>query len=203
MRRLAASEPSGCRIEHHRRVSFVLQNLTWLIVLCSVSKVFNTCCRGRSPGRSLSPRAAGLTLPSSGRLPAGFARLQPQLMSNVRPPRRLMLHRYASARLPFTEGVVAEVASGCPFVGGQRTNRLSHRTLPQRLARASESRMAQRSVRRLKGLQRSALWSLACAFTVASHRRPNPSVKRTPNSGPRPAVSGAAVPLLVAAYLQR
>ena len=33
--------------------------------------------------------------------------------------------------------------------------------------------------------------------------RPNPSVKRTVNGGPRSAVSGEAVPPLSAAYLQR
>jgi len=32
---------------------------------------------------------------------------------------------------------------------------------------------------------------------------PNPSVKRTPNSGPHSAVSVSAVPLLVAPYLKR
>ena len=34
-------------------------------------------------------------------------------------------------------------------------------------------------------------------------RSPNPSVKRTPNGGPRSAVSGKAIPPLVSAYLQR
>ena len=53
-----------------------------------------------------------------------------------------MLHRHASARLKVAKGVVANIALGCPSVGGQRTIELSHRTLSQRLVRASESRMA-------------------------------------------------------------
>jgi len=60
------------------------------------------------------PCALGLTLPSSGRFPAGCARFQPPLMSN------------ASDRLPIAKCVVAEVASGCPSVAGQRTIGLSH-----------------------------------------------------------------------------
>jgi len=63
--------------------------------------------------------------------------------------------------------------------------------------------MAQRSVQRLNGLQRLLLGLLAGAFTCISHRRPNPSVKRTVNGGPRSAVFAEAVPPLSAAYLKR
>jgi len=114
-----------------------------------------------------------------------------------------MLHRHASARLKVAKGVVANIALGCPSVGGQRTIELSHRTLSQRLVRASESRMAQSLVQRLKGLQRLLPRSLAGSFTFAPQRRPNPSVKRTANGGPHSAVFGNAVPPLSAAYLQR
>jgi len=114
-----------------------------------------------------------------------------------------MSHRHASAKLSIAKGTFAEVVSGCPSAGGQRANRLSHQALCQSSVRPSESCMAQRPVQRLKSLQRLLPWSLAGSFAFASHRRPNPSVKRTPNSGPCPAVSGAAVPLLVAAYLKR
>jgi len=44
---------------------------------------------------------------------------------------------------------------------------------------------------------------LVGAFTFVSHRRPNPSVKRTVNGGARSAVFGEAVPPLSAAYLKR
>jgi len=110
---------------------------------------------------------------------------------------------YAPARFPRGQGAHAESASGCPSAGGQRTIELSHRALSQSSAGASESRMAQRPVQLLKGLQRLLLRSLAGAFTCTSHRRPNPSVKRTVNGGARSAVSGAAVPPLSAAYLIR
>ena len=114
-----------------------------------------------------------------------------------------MRKRQRFASLPSVTGALAEVASSCPSAGGQRTIELSHRVLSQSSARASESRMAQRSVQRLKGLQRSLPWSLATPLAFTSHRRPNPSVKRTVNGGPRSAVSGNAVPPLSAAYLKR
>jgi hypothetical protein len=114
-----------------------------------------------------------------------------------------MTHRHAPAKLPSANRVVAKSAPGCPSAGGQRTIELSHRALSQRSVHPSESRMAQRPGQRLKGVQRSLPWALAEAFAFASHRRPNPSVKRTPNGGPRPAVSGQAVPPLSAAYLIR
>jgi len=117
-------------------------------------------------------------------------------MSNVRPPRRHMTHRHASAKLPIAKGAAAEVASGCPSAGGQRASQLSHRALSRSSARASEWHMPQHSLQRLEGLRCSSPWSLAAAFTFASHRRPNPSVKRTVNSGPRLLVFGEAVPLL-------
>jgi len=63
--------------------------------------------------------------------------------------------------------------------------------------------MAQSLVQRLKGLQHLSPRSLGGAFTFAPHRRPNPSVKRTANSGALRAVFGEAVPLLSAAYLIR
>jgi len=106
-------------------------------------------------------------------------------------------------KLPSAQGIAAESAWGCPSAGGPRTIKLSHRALSQRLVRVSESCVAQSSVQRLKGLQRLLPRSLAGVCTFAPHRRPNLSVKRTPNSGPRSAVFGSAVPLLVAAYLKR
>jgi len=114
-----------------------------------------------------------------------------------------MSHRHAPAKLPIAKGVSATCAPGCPSAGGQRAVWLAHRAPSRRFVGASESRMAQRSVRRLEGLQRLLPWSLAGAFTFVSHRRPNPSVKRTSNGGPRSAVSGKAVPPLASAYLQR
>ena len=111
--------------------------------------------------------------------------------------------RYAAARFPSGQGAHAESAWGCPSAGGQRTIELSHRALSHSSGRASESGMAQRSVQRLKGLQRSWPWSLAGPLAFNSHRRPNPSVKRTVNGEPRSAVFGAAVPPLSAAYLKR
>jgi hypothetical protein len=105
--------------------------------------------------------------------------------------------------LPSAAGALAEVASGCPSFGGQRNIGLAHQALSRSSVCASESRMAQRCAQRLKGLQRVLSRSLAGAFTCASHRRPNPSVKRTVNGGPRSAVSGKAVPPLSAAYLIR
>ena len=111
--------------------------------------------------------------------------------------------RYASASFPSGQGALAESASGCPSAGGQRTIEPSHRALSQSSARASESTMAQRPVQRLKGLQRLLPRSLAGAVAFASHRRPNPSVKRTVNGGPRSAGFGKAVPPLSAAYLIR
>jgi hypothetical protein len=58
-------------------------------------------------------------------------------------------------------------------------------------------------MQRLEGLQRLLLRSLAGAFTFASHRRPNPSVKRTVNGVAGWAGFGKAVPPLPSAYLQR
>jgi hypothetical protein len=63
--------------------------------------------------------------------------------------------------------------------------------------------MAQSLLQRLKGVQRLLPRSLAGSFTFAPQRRPNPSVKRTVNSGRLLAVFGEAVPLLSAAYLKR
>jgi len=63
--------------------------------------------------------------------------------------------------------------------------------------------MVQSPLQRLEGLHQLSLWSLVDGFTCTFHRRPNPSVKRTVNSGRRWAVSGEAVPLLSAAYLKR
>ena len=114
-----------------------------------------------------------------------------------------MRKRQRLASLPSVTGALAKVASGCPSAGGQRTIGLSHRALSHSSGRASESRMAQRSVQRLKGLQRSLLRSLAGPLAFTSHRRPNPSVKRTVNGGPRSAVFGEAMPPLSAAYLKR
>ena len=65
VRPLAASEPSGSGIRRFRRVQHVLQNLAWLNVLSSVSKVFNARCRGRSRVLLLPHITTGLTLPSS------------------------------------------------------------------------------------------------------------------------------------------
>ena len=109
-----------------------------------------------------------------------------------------MLHSYASARLPTAQGALAKHALGCPSAGGQRITGLSYRVLSRGPERASEYRMAERFVQRLQGRQGSLQWLLAGAVTCARHRRPNPSVKRTPNGGPRSAVSGEAVPPLVA-----
>ena len=134
-----------------------------------------------------------LTLPSSGRFPAGCARFQPPLMSNVRPPRRHMTHRHASAALPCAKGAAAKSASGCPSAGGQRTIKLSHRALSQSSARASESCMAQRSVQRLEGLQHLSLWSLAGALPFTCHHRPNPAIELTASSGLRPPPAAAHV----------
>jgi len=114
-----------------------------------------------------------------------------------------MSPRYAPATFPSGQGAHAESASGCPSGGGQRTIGLSRRPLSQSLEGAPESRMAQRLVQRLEGLHHSLPWSLAGAFTFVSHRRPNPSVKRTVNGGPRSAGFGKAVPPLSAAYLIR
>jgi len=85
-----------------------------------------------------------------------------------------MSHRHAPAKLPSAKGAAAKSAPGCPS-----------------------------AVQRLKGFQRMLPWSLAGAFTFAPHRRPNLSVKRTVNGGPRLAVSGYAMPPLSAAYLER
>ena len=152
---------------------------------------------------SMELPACCLTHPSSGRFPAGCARFQPPLMSNVRPPRRHMREGQYFASLPRFPGACAESVSGCPSVGGQRTIGFWHQARSQSPAHASESRMAQCFVQRLKGLQRLLPWSLAGAVAFASHRRPNPSVKRTVNGGPRSAVFGKAVPPLSAAYLKR
>jgi hypothetical protein len=58
-------------------------------------------------------------------------------------------------------------------------------------------------VQRLEDLQRLVLWSLVGKRNFMQHRMPNPSVKRTVNSGPHLAVLGGAVPLLPSAYLIR
>jgi len=179
----------------------VLQNHAWLRVLCSVSKVFNTCRHGRSAGRSLSLHTAGLTRRSSGRPTAGHFELSsarpcrccPPLTSYVRPPRTLMSHRHASATSPIAEVVVPTFVSGCASAGGQRSNRFSHRAPLRSWAGTSKSRMAQRSVQRLKGVQRSLPWSLAGAFTLALHRRPNPAIELTASSGLRPPPASAHV----------
>ena len=189
----------------------MLQNPAWLNVLYSVSKVFNACCRGRSSALSRASLTAGLTHRSSGRATAGHARLSsarpcrrcPPLTSYVRPPRRYMSHLHVPARFPSAKGALAESAWGCPSAGGQRTDCVAHRALSQRSVRASESRMAQRPAQRLNGLHCSSRSSLAGVITFASQRRPNPSVKRTVNGGPRSAVFGEAMPPLSAAYLQR
>ena len=162
-------------------------------------------------GAVISPPTAGLTRRSSGRSTAGHVRLSsvrpcrrcPPLTSNVRPPRRHMRERHFVAMLPSAVGALAESALGCPSAGGQRTMGLAHRALPQRYVGPSESCMAQRSVQRLEGLHHLVARSLAGGFTFASHRRPNPSVKRTVNGGAGLAVSGKAVPPLPAAYLKR
>ena len=114
-----------------------------------------------------------------------------------------MSHRYAPARSLSGQGAYAEVASGCPSAGGQRAIGLSHRALSHSSGRASEFGMAQRSLQRLKGLESSWPWSLAGPLAFTSHRRPNPSVKRTVNGGARSAGFGEAVPPLSAAYLKR
>ena len=102
-----------------------------------------------------------------------------------------MRQRFAS--LPIVTGALAEVASGCPSAGGQRTIGLSHQVLSQSPARASESRMAQRFVQRLEGLQRLLPWSLAGAFAFAPHHRPNPAIELTASSGLRPPPAAAHV----------
>jgi len=189
----------------------VAQNPACVNVRCSVSKVFSTQCRGLSPVLSLSPPTAGLTCRSSGRPTAGHVRLSserpcrrcPPLTFNVRPARRHMRKCQHFASLPSAPGAGAESASGCPSAGGQRTIGLLHRALSQSEARTSKARMAQRSVQRLVSLQRSSPWALAGPLAFTSHRRPNPSVKRTSNGGPRSAVSGKAVPPLASAYLIR
>jgi hypothetical protein len=114
-----------------------------------------------------------------------------------------MRERQVFEMLPSAGGALAKVASGCPSAGGQRTNELWHRALSQSSARAPESGMAHRRPQRLKGLQRLLPRSLVGGFTFISHRRPNPSVKRTVNGAARSAAFGAAVPPLSAAYLQR
>jgi hypothetical protein len=114
-----------------------------------------------------------------------------------------MKERQVLERLPSANGIAAAFTSGCPSAGGQQTIGLSHLALSQSPALASESRMAQRSVQRLERGQRMLPCSLVEAFIFASHRRPNPSVKRTVNGGPRLVVFGVAVPPLSAAYLQR
>ena len=101
-----------------------------------------------------------------------------------------MSHRYALARLPVGKGSLAEFASGCPSAGGQRTSCLSHPVLSQRAVRASESRIAQRSMQRLQGLQHLSPRWLVCGLPFTFHRRSNPSVKRTVNGGRRSAVFG-------------
>ena len=159
-------------------------------------------CASRSPVHHISSKeihlgeacwVRRLTLPSSGRFPAGCARFLPPLMSNVRPPRRHMSHRHAPARLPSTSGAVAESALGCPSAGGQRTIGLSHQVLTQSAARASESRMAQGSVQRLEGCHPMVARLLVGAFTFASHRRPNPAIELTASSGLRPLPASAHV----------
>ena len=114
-----------------------------------------------------------------------------------------MRERHVFAMLPIAKGVVASSASCCPSAGGQRTSGLARRVSSQRFVGASESRMAQRSVQRLEGRHRMVVRSLVGAFTCVSYRRPNPSVKRTVNGGPRSAGFVEAVPPLSAAYLIR
>ena len=114
-----------------------------------------------------------------------------------------MRERYVFAMLPSAAGALAESASGCPSAGGQRAIRLAHRSLSQRLVRHSKFSMSQRPMQRLEGRQHLVPRSLAGGFTFISHRRPNPSVKRTVNGGPRSAGFGKAVPPLCAAYLKR
>lgn len=137
--------------------------------------------------RAAMPLLACLTRHSSG--PACGR----PLSSNVRPPRRPMSHRHAPARLPSTNGAVAESALGCPSAGGQRTIGLSHQVLSQSSARASESRMAQGSVQRLEGRHSLVARLLVGAFTFASHRRPNPAIELTASSGLRPPPASAHV----------
>jgi hypothetical protein len=141
------------------------------------SNTLRACTSAQTPSPS-----GGLTRHSSGRL-------RRSLNSNVRPPRRHMTEGQHFASPPSATGALAESALCCPSVGGQRTNRLSHQALSQSPARPSQSRMVQRAVQRRKRLQRLLPWSLVGALTFAPHRRPNPSVKRTVNGGPRPAVS--------------
>jgi len=104
-----------------------------------------------------------------------------------------MRRRQRFASLSIVAGALAEVAPGRPSAGGQRTIALSHPVLSQRSARASESRMAQRSVQRLEGLQRSLPWSFAGAFAFAPHHRPNPAIELTASSGLRPPAAAAHV----------
>ena len=181
----------------------MLQNLALLNVLCSVSKVLNARCGGRSPGVSLLPRTAGLTRRSSGRPTAGHVRLSPArpcrrcppLTFNVRPPRRHMTHRHGPAKLPSTKSAAAKSASGCPSAGGQRANRLSHRVLLRSTARAPESRMAQRPAQRLEGCHRLVAVGRSAARLVSftQHRRPNPAIELTASSGLRPPPAAAHV----------
>ena len=82
VRPLAASEPSGLRIERFRRVWFILQNLAWLNVLCSVSKVFMAWLRGRSPAVCISHRRPNPSVKrtvNSGPLLAVFGQAVPLL----------------------------------------------------------------------------------------------------------------------------
>jgi hypothetical protein len=112
-----------------------------------------------------------------------------------------MRERHFVAKLLIAKGALAESASGCPSAGSQRTIGPAHRALLQRLVCPSNSGMAQHCVQRLEGRHCMVARSLGGGLVFTSHRRPNPSVKRTVNGGPRSAVSGAAVPPLASAYL--
>ncbi len=76
-------------------------------------------CRGLalSPKLGVTCRAGRLTLPSSGRLPARFARFQPPLMSNVRPSScRRYTYRTTFERLGATERTVMHVQASAVSV---------------------------------------------------------------------------------------
>ena len=67
---------TGCSVRHPARLSLYRE-----IVACSVGQCRVQVVVARGGVRTLE---GGLTLPSSGRLPAGFAAWKPPLMSNVK-----------------------------------------------------------------------------------------------------------------------
>ena len=159
--------------------------------------------RLRSESRSAQgpcSHARGLTLPSRGRPPAGFARLRPPLTSNVRPRasqmRSMLVHTVEVHRSAVAEGSSLRqfvkqhmhcIGAGRPSVGGRRTVLSCQGLLQQRpglsvLRRPAHQRFGSENMHRPNGR--------VCSEAVPSSRR---SMKRSlsPNSMSRAATHEA------------